>query len=242
LTRDLAASFAARAEVDAWVAGSAVPLEAPLRGTLLRSPRFPSAWDLNQVVLAPGADADAVRAAVAVAERELEGAAHRRVTISAPAAVVAARDGWEREELLVMLAPDVAAGGPWPAGVEEVGASELDRDRLEMWRLEGVGDAAAELAAMQLAFASYPGARCVGVRRDGRFVAWAQVVNGAIDDVWVSEPFRGQGLGRAVTRATLACGGWYLWTDVADPRPQGLYRSLGFVDAGRLVQLTRHAT
>jgi ribosomal protein S18 acetylase RimI-like enzyme len=86
---------------------------------------------------------------------------------------------------------------------------------------------------MQLAFASFPGARCVGIRREGRFVAWAQVVNGAIDDVWVFEPLRGQGLGRAVTTAAIACGGWFLWTDAADPRPQALYRSLGFAEAGR---------
>ncbi len=93
---------------------------------------------------------------------------------------------------------------------------------------------------MQLAFARYPGARAVAVRRDGAFVAWAQVAAGCIDDVYVVPPLRGHGLGRAITRAAMAAGGWFLFTEVADPRPQALYRSLGFEEAGRLVQLTRH--
>ena len=41
------------------------------------------------------------------------------------------------------------------------------------------------------------------------------------------------------TAAAEAAGGWYLLCDVADPRPQGLYRSEGFVETGRVVQLTR---
>ena len=92
---------------------------------------------------------------------------------------------------------------------------------------------------MQVAFGSYPGSRALGVRRDGVFVAWAQVAEGCIDDVHVVPPLRGQGLGRAITLAAVAAGGWFHFTDVEDPRPQTLYRSLGFVDAGRAVQLTR---
>jgi len=99
---------------------------------------------------------------------------------------------------------------------------------------------ATELTDMQEAFASFPGAVCVAVVRDGSAVAWAQVANGAIDDVYVEPAARGQGLGRAVTIAAVACGGWFLWTDAADPRPQGLYRSLAFAAHGRLLQLTRH--
>ena len=71
-------------------------------------------------------------------------------------------------------------------------------------------------------------------------LAWAQLANGAIDDVWVWPDARGRGLGRAVTAAAVAAGGWFLGTAVR-PRPQGLYRSLGFEERGRLVQLTRHA-
>ena len=62
---------------------------------------------------------------------------------------------------------------------------------------------------------------------------------GAIDDVWVLEDRRGRGLGRALTTAALAAGGWFLLCDVDDPRPQGLYRAMGFTDAGRVVNLTR---
>jgi hypothetical protein len=66
--RDLASSFAAHLEVDRHVAGTAIAVPG---GTLLRSPRFPNSWDLNQVVLSPGASQTEADAAVEVAEREL---------------------------------------------------------------------------------------------------------------------------------------------------------------------------
>lgn len=228
--------YALRLAVDRHVAerSSEVP-----GGVLLRSTRFPSSWDLNQVVLAPGAGAAEVVAGLELAEAALDGAAHRRVTVPAPAEPVEAPDGWLFEELLLMTYEGDPPG--WPADVLEVDARELHRARLEMWRTIADSDeVAVELAEMQLAFASYPGGRALGVRRDGAFVAWAQVAEGCIDDVYVIPSLRGAGLGRAVTRAAVAAGGWYLFTDVADPRPQELYRSLGFREAGRLVQLTRH--
>lgn len=231
--------FALRLAVDRHVAERSSDVAG---GVLLRSARFSHSWDLNQVVLAPGAGADDVAAGIALAEATLDGAAHRRVTVPAPApaAPVDAPPGWEADELLLMT----FGGGEvpsWPEDVLEVDAADLHTARLDMWRSTTDADAVAqELADMQLAFASYPGARALGVRREGAFVAWAQVAEGCIDDVYVTPPLRGQGLGRAITRAAVAAGGWFLFTDVGDPRPQALYRSLGFEEAGRLVQLTRH--
>ena len=238
--RTLDAAFAARLEVDAATAGRSVRVPG---GTLLRSPRFPSSWDLNQVVLDPGAGPEEVAAAIGVVERELAGAAHRRISIFAPGAPVVAPDGWELEEQLIMLWPSSRPAPAWPAEVTEVGVEALRRPHAEMWRCEGIVDAADELADMQLAFGRYPGARPVAALDpgDGRVLAWAQLANGSIDDVWVWPDERGRGLGRAVTAAAVAAGGWFLGTDVTDPRPQGLYRSLGFEERGRLVQLTRHA-
>ncbi len=229
-------TFARHLEVDRFVAGASE--DVPGVGVLLRSPRFPHSWDLNQVVLAVGATMEDVARAVEVAEAALEGAAHRRLTVPAPTEEVVAPDGWEREELLVM---EVSGSLPWPDGVEVVEPRALRSARLEMWRAFNDDAVAEELADMQEAFAAYPGARVLGVAdADGAYVAWAQVANGCIDDVWVVEPRRGSGLGRAVTTAAVAAGGTYLWTDVGDPRPQGLYRSLGFAETGRIVQLTRH--
>jgi GNAT superfamily N-acetyltransferase len=238
--RTLAAAFAARLEVDAATAGRSVRVPG---GTLLRSPRFPNSWDLNQVVLDPGAGPAEVAAAMELVERELAGAAHRRISIFDPAAPVVAPDGWELEEQLIMLWPAERPAPAWPPGVSEVGVEVLRQPHLEMWRSEGIVDAAEELADMQLAFGGFTGARSVAARAsgDGRVLAWAQVANGAIDDVWVWPDARGRGLGRAVTAAAVAAGGWFLGCDLADPRPQGLYRSLGFEERGRLVQLTRHA-
>src|SRR3712207_8711094 len=61
------------------------------------------------------------------------------------------------EESLVM----VLEGGapPWPDGVVEVPTVALRPARRAMWVAEGAGDAADELADMQVAFGSYPGAR-----------------------------------------------------------------------------------
>jgi ribosomal protein S18 acetylase RimI-like enzyme len=239
MARTPEAAFAARLEVDALTAGSTARVPG---GTLLRSPRFPVSWDLNQVVLDPGAGPSEVATAIEVVERELEGAAHRRISVFAPAAPVVAPDGWEREEQLIMVVPAEAPPPAWPEAVEEVDVEALRAPHVEMWRAEELADAAQELADMQLAFGSFPGARSLAARSpEGGVLAWAQVANGAIDDVWVWPAERGRGLGRAVTAAAVAAGGWFLGTDVQDPRPQGLYRSLGFVEVARLVQLTRHA-
>jgi ribosomal protein S18 acetylase RimI-like enzyme len=237
--RTLHAAFAARLDVDARTAGRAVRVPG---GTLLRSPRFPNSWDLNQVVLDPGAGPAEVAAAIETVERELEGAAHRRISIFAPGAPVQAPDGWELEEQLIMLFPETAPTPAWPPEVTTVGVEALREPHVEMWRLEGMADVAEELADMQLAFGHFPGSRPLAARDGGgRVLAWAQLANGSIDDVWVWPDERGRGLGRALTAAAVAAGGWFLGTDVTDPRPQGLYRSLGFEERGRLVQLTRHA-
>jgi ribosomal protein S18 acetylase RimI-like enzyme len=228
--RTLEAGLAARLAVDRAVAASGAPHAG---GTLLRTPGWPSSWDLNRLVLAPGSGDAEVAAALGGLETTT-----RRITLPLPPGAVAVPDGWDAEELLVMLWPREPL--EWPEGVVEVTGRDLHPARSALWSA-WVDDAASaeQLAAMQLRFAEQPGGRCVAVRDGERFVAWAQVVEGWIDDVWVDEDRRGQGLGRAVTTAAVAAGGWILSTDVADPRPQGLYRSLGFAEAGRIVQLTR---
>lgn len=69
-------------------------------------------------------------------------------------------------------------------------------------------------------------------------IASAVVANGCIDDVFVIETERRRGLGRTMTTAALAAGGWFLWCLEDDPAPQALYRSLGMTVAGRVVQFT----
>jgi GNAT superfamily N-acetyltransferase len=226
--RTLAAGLAARLAVDRWTAGSVEELP---EGTLLRTPAWRVSWDLNQLVLRPGsAGFDASRLDPDT----------MRVTIPEPAGPIGVPDGWGAEESLAMVFEGDRPPWPWPAGVERTTGEALHETRLALWRawLSSEEDALA-LAEMQRHFTTFPGALCVAVREGDAWIGWAQVANGCIDDVWVGEPFRGRGLGRALTQAAVCAGGWFLTTDARDPRPQGLYRSLGFRAVGRVVQLTR---
>jgi ribosomal protein S18 acetylase RimI-like enzyme len=233
--RTLAAAYADRLASDE-AAVDEVRRVADPPGTLLVSRGFPASYDLNRLVLELGGG-DIARAC-AVAAEALPHAARPRVTAWAPGGPVS-HPGWEREEQLVMVFHGEPP--PWPDGVEEVPAARLHRPRLAAWRAEGtVPDAVAiQLSAMQTHAVEAAGGRCVAAVEDGATVAWANALRGSVDDVWVTPERRGHGLGRAVVSAALAAGGWHLTCDVDDPRPQGLYRSLGFREVGRLVHLTR---
>ena len=234
--RTLETALAAHLAYDAVIAGRSEPVDG---GMILRSSRFPASWDLNQVVLGPGADAAAVARGVALAEERLAGADYRRVTVFGPAEEVVAPPGWARLALLVMVLPE---GEPvaWPPAVRIVDPASLHELRLEVWRGLAGPERAPQLADMQRAFATGPGAQCLAVHADGGAVAgWCQVHAGGIDDVWVVERFRSRGLGKTLVLGAIAAGGWYLNCDINDPRPQALYRKLGFRDAGLIVQLTR---
>ena len=234
--RTLETALDAHLAYDALIAGCS---ERVAGGLMLRSPRFPASWDLNQVVLEPGADAAAVARALELAEERLAGADYRRVTVFGPAEEVAAPPGWEKAVLLVMLLPEGDAPS-WPPSVRVVDPAELDEPRLEVWRALAGPERAPQLAEMQRAFATGPGARCLAIYAGaGDLAGWCQVHAGGIDDVWIVERHRGRGLGKTLVRGAMAAGGWYLNCDVNDPRPQGLYRKLGFRDAGVIVQLTR---
>jgi GNAT superfamily N-acetyltransferase len=194
------------------------------------TPEFPTSWEVNKVALEPGARPADVGRAISLAEERFGAFAHRRVSVPDPAAEVVAPDGWQIETLLAMRwdgpAPDR------PAGVEDITPDELFAARVH-------AGAPAEWARIQTPFDAGPGTRPLALLEDGEIRAWCVIHGGGIDDVYVLPPHRGRGLGRAISVAAVAAGGWFLTCDAADPRPQGLYRSLGFVDAGRLVHLTR---
>jgi GNAT superfamily N-acetyltransferase len=209
-------AYEARATADARSADSATEVGG---GVWLRTPSLPDIWDLNVAMLGPGAtDAD-VEAACGL---EL-----RRVTLF--------RDhggpfppGFSVDRCLLM----VHDGGPveMPDGVAEVDFRALGPARR---RAHGA-DHLDQIEAMHERQAA-AGARTFAHGE----TAWSVLANGCVDDVFVVEEARGRGLGRAVTAAAVAQGGWFLWCLEDDPRPQALYRSLGFGVAGRVVQLTR---
>ncbi len=225
MTRTLAESFAARLAADVAVAGAAEALDGG--ATQLRSARFPVSRDLNALWLAPGARPPAVAAAVARAPR--------RVIAPAPAGPVAA-EGWRTDEQLVLLHDGSAPEAP-PVVVEALDPLALHPARLGVWGTLDAGHAE-ELAAMQLAISRSAGARSLAVLEDGDPAAWCVVVGGCVDDVWVQPARRGQGLGRAILRAAVAGGGWYLWSDADNAAALALYGSEGFAVAGRVALLT----
>ena len=219
--------LATQREFDLAAAGASERVDG---GWILTTPEYSASWELNKVLLEPGADAAAVAAAVRLADLHFDGWGHRRVSVPLPAEPVAAPAGWESEELLLMVWP----GAPprRPAAVRDITADELFAARL-------ADGAPEELCRIQAPFDRSPGARPLALFEDDGIAAWCVVHGGAIDDVWVPESRRGRGLGRLITTAAVAAGGWFLLCDVDDPRPQGLYRSMGFEDAGRMVNLTR---
>jgi GNAT superfamily N-acetyltransferase len=231
--RDAAAAHAAQLGADRLVAGSVTRVEDP-GGWLLRTPRFPHAWDLNRLVLDLGGT-DVAGAARLVAEA-LPDVARPRVSFWLPRDEVHAPDGWDREDDLLMVVPD-GRGPEADERVVEVSPASLRATRAA--RDGAPSPVELELADMQTAQAEAIGARAFAVREEGVTVAWVQVSAGAVDDLWVTEARRSSGLGRALLRAAVAAGAWWLLCDAADPVPQGLYRSEGFVEAGRVVQLTR---
>jgi ribosomal protein S18 acetylase RimI-like enzyme len=140
-----------------------------------------------------------------------------RVTVFRDIAVPA---GWEAVRLVLMGWPGAVPGVP--GGPEAVTLATV--------RPEPLSDAF-----------DAAGAQVFALSADGEWIAWAMVIEGCIDDVWVQEPFRGRGHGRAVTQAALAAGGWFLWCLEDDPVPCGLYGSMGFCELGIVVQLSRVA-
>jgi ribosomal protein S18 acetylase RimI-like enzyme len=224
-----ARAYAARVAVDAAAATTTTEVTG---GVVLSTPDLPSIWDLNQVMLAPGANAALVEETLHTLPPDT-----KRVTVFEPSDPVSAVRGFKVERCLLMVAGEEATA--WPDGVEQVQAAELRETRVLAYTDEDSPSDA--LGAMFDRFATAPGALMVGAHIDGEWAAWTSVANGAIDDVWVQPAFRGRGLGRAVSQAALAAGGWFLWTDVADPVPQSLYRSLGMREIGTVVLLTRDA-
>lgn len=220
----IADAYAALVAGDGRIATSCEAVEGGVR---LRMPELPDIRDNNAAVLAPGADR-ALVAGLLAADPQL-----RRVIAFGPAEDLAV-DGWDAQPMLVMArdgeAPD------WPAGVARVDVAVLRAARAEALAGFPAGERE-QMRALQERQAAV--GTLVAVLREGRALAWAQVLAGVVDDVFVVPEARGTGLGRAVVRAAMSAGGRFLVVDEANDVALGLYRSLGFADAGRLLELTR---
>lgn len=220
-------AYAALVAGDGRVATSCEPVPGGVR---LRMPDLPAIRDYNALVLAPGADLAAVIGLVA------DDPEVRRVIAFGPADELAI-EGWSSAAIMAM---GVSRQGPfaWPGAAVEVDVDALRDARADAEYLAGVPSFELEqLRSLQDRQAEV--ARLFAVLRDGRPLGWAQVLAGIIDDVYVVPAARGQGHGRIVAQAALAAGGRWLLVDGDNAPAVGLYRSLGFVEAGTVVQLTR---
>ena len=213
----VARAYAARLEADAAAADATEPIAG---GTLLRTPELPDIWDLNAALLGPGSTGADVLAALGT-----DGVP--RVTVFADCRMEA--DGWRREDDLLMVRGEDAVAAP--DGVREVEPAVLAPVRIA----DAFGP---QIAAMHDRYAA-AGVRTFAWLEDGVPLAWSALANGCVDDVETVPTARRRGLGRAVTAAALAAGGWFLWCSREDPVPQHLYRSLGMEVAGTVVQFTR---
>jgi GNAT superfamily N-acetyltransferase len=200
---------------DSQVATACEPLPGGVR---LRLPELPQVWDYNAAVLAPGADASGL-----AEDPELS-----RIIAFSPATGL---PDWPCEPVTVM-----AFDGPapaWPEGVSRAEAALLRDARRAAFGSDAVDELLA-LADRQAAVGSL-----AAVLRNGRPLAWSQVMQGVINDVFCVPEARGRGLGRAVTVAAMAAGGRWLMVDDDNAPAIGLYRSLGFEAVGTVLQLTR---
>lgn len=210
--------YEARVTGDRMVAASSEDVPGGVR---LRLPELPAVRDYNGVLLSPGAPLDVPGDVLRVNAFDLTGPVP---------------DGWTAVEMLVLEFRGQAAA--MPDGVGFVDSAVVRPARARVWRSYGLPDAEVDqMLAMQDREAA--AGTLLALVRDGDPVAWAQVVGGYIDDVYVVEAERGRGLGRSMTVAAIACGGRFLFVEPGNASALRLYRSLGFEDAGTLTQLTR---
>lgn len=218
-------------------------------GTIARANRYPSYYNFNLVRMERDAPLGAA-ALIELADRALDGLAHRRVDIEAAAAGERVRAGfeaagwrtcrivWMRHETELPAGPEVAVE---PVAYDEVHPLRVLWHREELPSIEpGPFFGYAREVALTL------GARVVAVRAGGRPVAFAQIERHGegveISEVYVDPDHRGRGLGTAVTRAAIREAGRPrdLWIGADDEgRPKQLYARLGFRPLCATLECTR---
>lgn len=218
-------------------------------GTIFRSGRYPTYYDLN-VVRVEEPTPMGVDALVAVADRALAGLSHRLIEFddagaAEPLRGAFERAGWRSLRLLWMrhaAKPPVDPGIP----VEDLAYDAVHELRVR-WHHEdfpGQDPAAFHLQARDVALQRR--ARVLAVLEDGVPVAFAQLEHqgrdAEVSEVYVRRDHRGRGLGTAVTRAAIIAAGSAgdLWITADDEdRAKRVYERLGFRAAAKTMQFLR---
>lgn len=246
MTSNAARARAWRRGMHAAVCDSLEPWE---HGTVVRSSRHPSYYDLNLVRVEDEPGMTAAELA-AFAGEALAGLEHRRVDFELAAAGAARRAdfeamGWHTCRLLWMLHAAAPPSGPEIA-VEQVPYDDVLDLRVAWMREDfpGDDDLSAYLAEAREVSLSRD-AQVLAVRETGAAVAFAQLERSAasaeITHVYVRPDRRGAGSGTAMTCAAIAaaCDIDDLWIVADDEdRAKSLYTRLGFRPAWTALECT----
>lgn len=223
-------------------------------GTALFTDDLPLVWFLNQLLVDLGTRAD-IEELVAEADATLGAAnlGHRWISVDDDLAVELApgfrESGWTAEEQVVMI-HDGSLNAIDTSEVEETAPDDQAPFWAESWRDQP--QPASDEAIRQLVEARYPhrsgfDVRYYAVRAEGDIAGWCEIFSdgriGQIENVTVLEPFRGRGLGKALTAHALAVSReahdlTFLVAD-ADDWPRHMYAKLGFAAAGSRWVFTR---
>jgi ribosomal protein S18 acetylase RimI-like enzyme len=218
-------------------------------GVILRATRYPDYWDFNLVRVDEEPAMD-VQELITIADEALADASHRRIDFDAAAAADPLRPGfeaigWHALRLLYMrheaMAPDVAG-----MAVEEVPYEAAGALRTAGHAEDFPGQDPGEYPGQAREVALSRGARVFAVIEAGEPIAFAQIEHVAgsaeITHVYVRSDRRGNGIGTAITRASIDAAGEVddLWISADDEdRPKELYARLGFRPAWLSMELTR---
>ncbi len=218
-------------------------------GLVFRAPQYPTYYDFNAVVVQadPGMG---VAELIAIADRELDGLAHRRIDFDDAGAAEPLRAGFEAEGWktvrLVWMHHQGARPSGLPVGVTEVAYEAADPLRAAWQREDSPGAEDTDHLRQRREVAMRRGVRVLAVHQDGVPVAFSQLER-AGDEVEVTNVYalpghRGAGHGGAVTAGAIAAAGdvSHLWICADDEDwPKQLYAGLGFVPVLKTLEFTR---
>ncbi len=222
------------------------------RGLLIADPAHPLVWDVNTLWLDDVGDATADELVAEAGRLQAPaGLAHRSVLVVDEHDWTRLSPGFSAAGYMVQVNAVMAHRGAAPAAPAEAVETDADPALVKPAATAYIAaepfgadaDAAAQVLSHVLRRPGGADERWCTISRDGAVVAYARLWQAGdvaqVEDVVVLEPWRRQGLGRAVvaaaTRVALTASPELLFIVADDDDwPKDLYASLGYETVGRL--------